>query len=160
MTWSTFLFSFIDGLSLLNENGGLRVFFTSNSFVTNDTLTHTDVSPPIGVTDHIVCYGGHPQAAQVTWNSTSRPLQECSFEDAPIDCYSCGPVCVNNGGVGLDLPDNGYTSIHMFTNISGYVNQDLECRVCGYQSAFIGVYLKEGGRYNMVCCNSCIYVDP
>ena len=31
---------YIDGLSLLNEDGELRVFFPNNSFVTNTTLTH------------------------------------------------------------------------------------------------------------------------
>ena len=32
----------LDGLSLVNEDGGLRVFFPRNSFVTNTTLTHTN----------------------------------------------------------------------------------------------------------------------
>ena len=32
----------IDGLSLLNKDGGLNVYFPNNSFVTNSTLTHTN----------------------------------------------------------------------------------------------------------------------
>ena len=53
-----------------------------------------------------------------------------------------------NGAVGVDLPLNGSTDIHMFTTVSAYVNQDLECRVnvSGGQSASIGVYLRGGGE--------------
>ena len=35
---------------------------------------------------------------------------------------------------------NGQTDIHMYTNIPAYVNQDLECRVSGGKSAFIGMH--------------------
>ena len=150
MAWFIILiFISIDGLSLLNEDGGLRVFFPRNSFVTNTTLTHTDnprvQSPgaPAG-NDHIVCYGGILQAAQVPWyNSNGGRLTACG-----TPCLDCGTLCQSNGGVNVDPAMNGQTDIHMYTNVPQYVNQDLECRVSG-QSAFIGVYLKNGGELGL-----------
>ena len=164
MTQHTFCLISIDGLTLLNEKGRLRVFFPRNSFVTNTTLTHTN-SPRMegGATgnDHIACYGGDPQAAQVTWhNSSGGQLLECRNDGRPASCLGCGARCQANGAVGQDGPVNGHTDIHMYTDSPAYVNQDLECRVFGGQSAFIGVYLKNGGeqvsfmarntRYNIV----------
>jgi len=145
-----------DGLSFLNEDGGLKVFFPRNSFVANTTLTRTDtprdVFPDMGIgNDHIACYGGDPQAAQVTWhNSSGGALEQCISGGSlqPIPCEACGPVCENNGGVGVDPPLNGHTSIHLFTNDPNYVNQDLQCRVNGGQSALIGVYLTNEGGFN------------
>ena len=97
--------------------------------------------------DHIACYGGDPQAAQVTWHSSSGgQLLECRDPDGPAPCTDCGPRCVANGAVGQDGPVNGHTDIHMYTSSPAYVNQDLECQVFGGQSAFIGVYLKNGGE--------------
>ena len=144
----SFLFSSIDGVALINEDGGLRVFFPNNSFVTNTTLTNTN-TPPDGGNDHIACYGGDPQGAQVTWHNSGGPLQVClngTGQRAP--CITCGPICQGNGAVGVSLPLNGRTDIHVFTTISAFVNQDLECRVnvSGGQSAFIGVYLSGGGE--------------
>ena len=135
-------FPHTDGLSLLNEDGGLRVFFPRNSFVTNTILTHTN-SPRGGNTgnDHIVCYGGDPQAAQVTWHNSKKQLEACG-----VNCIVCGYRCRGNGGVGIDPALSGHTNIHMYTDSTAYVNQDLECRVSGGQSAFIGVYLKNGGE--------------
>ena len=146
MIWCPVLFYYsIDGLSLLNEDGGLRVFFPRNSFVTNTTLTHTN-SPRMegGATgnDHIACYGGYLQDAQVPWyNSNGGRLSNCI---AP--CRDCGGRCVGNGGVNVDPPLTGHTNIHMYTDSTAYVNQDLECRAPVNQSAFIGVYLKDGGE--------------
>ena len=146
---------YIDGLSLFNEDGGLRVFFLRNSFVTNTTLTHTNSPRTAGGAtgnDHIACYGGDPQAAQVTWHNSGGQLLECRdiFRPGntvgPAPCRECGGRCVANGAVGQDGPVNGHTDIHMYTDSTGYVNQDLECRVSGGQSAFIGVYLKNGGE--------------
>ena len=157
MIWCPVLLYYsIDGLSLLNEDGGLRVFFPRNSFVTNTTLTRTN-SPRMegGDTgnDHIACYGGNPQAAQVTWhNSSGGQLLECmdnvgpNNAIGPAPCRDCGPRCVANGAVGQDGPVNGGTDIHMYTDAPAYVNQDLECRVSGGKSAFIGVYLRNGGE--------------
>ena len=153
---SCLLYFSIDGLSLLNEDGELRVIFPRNSFVTNTTLTDTN-SPRMdrGATgnDHIACYGGDPLAAQVTWhNNSGGELLECldnvgpNYTLAPAPCRDCGPRCVANGAVGQDGPVNGSTDIHMYTTSSAYVNQDLECRVSGGQSAFIGVYLENGGE--------------
>ena len=143
----SFLFSSIDGVSLINEDGGLGVFFPSNSFVTNTTLTNTN-TPPDGGNDHIACYGGDPQDAQVTWHNSSGRLQGCMKHGRLVRCQGCGPTCQRNGAVGVDPPLNGSTDIHMYTTISAYVNQDLECRVnvSGGQSAFIGVYLRGGGE--------------
>ena len=138
----------LDGLSLLNEDGGLRVFFPNNSFVTNTTLTHTN-SPRMdrGATgnDHIVCYGSNQFATTVTWhNSSGVRLEDCGGR-----CRDCGDICVGNGGVGVDKPDLRMTHIHMYTNSPAYVNQDLECQIFGIggKSAFIGVYLKDGGKF-------------
>ena len=143
----------IGGLSLLNEDGGLRVFFPRNSFVTNTTLTHTN-TPRMGMSttvvgnDHIACYGGNTQAAQVTWhNSDGGELEVCIIDTGPALCGDCGGRCQHNGGVGVDRPLNGHTDIHMYTDSPSYVNQDLECRVSSGPSAFIGVYLKNGGQF-------------
>ena len=137
----------IDGLSLLNEDGGLRVFFRRNSFITNTTVTRTDnprvesLGAPAG-NDHIACYGGDLQASQVPWyNSNGVRLLACGEP-----CRDCGGRCVGNGGVNVDPPLTGQTNIHMYTDSTAYLNQDLECRVSGGQSAFIGVYLKNGGE--------------
>ena len=134
-----------DGLSLLNEDGGLRVFFPRNSFVTNTTLTHTDtprnqsVGHPNG-NDHIVCYSS-TQTAYITWhNSNGEKLKTC-YEP----CLDCGPHCQGNGGVGVGPQDNIHRDIHIYTNSTAYANQDLECRVSTGQSAFIGVYLINEG---------------
>ena len=139
-----------DGLSFLNENGGLKVFFPRNSFVTNTTLTSTTNSPPpTGGNDHIACYGGDPNAAQLTWhNSGGGPLSVCNLNGVPTACTACGPSCQRNGAVGVDAPLNGRRSIHFFLTLSDYKNQDLQCRVnvSGGQSAFIGVYLGGGGE--------------
>ena len=97
--------------------------------------------------DHIVCYGGSTQAAQVTWhNSNGELLVVCRDDTGSAPCGDCGGKCAGNGGVGVDPPLNGHTDIHMYTNSTAYENQDLECRVSGGQSAFIGVYLKDGGE--------------
>ena len=141
----------IDGLSFLNEDGGLRVFFPNNSFVTNTTLTHTN-SPRNAFggdsgNDHIACYGGDPQAAQVTWHDSSGgTLEQCTHSGTPIPCPGCGGTCERNGAVGVDPSLNGHTSIHLFTDDPNYVNQDLQCQVNSGQSAFIGVYLSGGGE--------------
>ena len=138
----------LDGLSLVNEDGGLRVFLPRNSFVTNTTLTHTNsprqftINTPLG-NDHIVCYSGNLQAGQVPWynNGGARQLSACV-----TPCADCGGCCKGNGGVGVDPALNGQTDIHMFTNVASYVNQDLECRAPNGLSAFIGVYLDSGGE--------------
>ena len=143
----------VGGLTLLNENGDFRVLFPKNSFVTNTTLTHTNTPRRgLGTTvfgnDHIVCYGGDAEAEQVTWhNSNGRQLGECHDGHNPAPCRDCGGICAGNGAVGVDPPLNGHTDIHMYTNTTAYVNQDLECRESGGQSAFIGVYLKNGGEF-------------
>ena len=139
------------------------MFFPRNSFVTNTTLTHTNTprergeeesraDPAIG-SNHIACYGGHPEAVQVEWHNSSGQLQVCRSHGGSAPCKSCGPICRGNGGVGVDPPLNGHTDIHMYTNSTAYVNQGLECRVSSGQSAFIGVYLINGGE----CCVSCMY---
>ena len=138
----------LDGLSLLNENGGLRVFFPNNSFVTNTTLTHTNSPRTSGDAtgnDHIVCSGSSQTATTVTWhNSSGVRLEDCGGR-----CGDCGGRCVRNRGVGVDKPHLRRTDIHMFTDSPAYVNQDLECRMFGIDgtSAFIGVYLKDGGEW-------------
>ena len=81
----------------------------------------------------------------MTWhNSNGVRLEDCGGR-----CSDCGGRCVHNGGVGLDRPLIRHTHIHMYTNSPAYVNQDLECRMFGPggPSAFIGVYLKDGGEY-------------
>ena len=144
--WCSVLYFSIDGLSLLNEDGGLRVFFPRNSFITNTTLTHTNSprveSPgaPAG-NDHIACYGGGLQASQVPWYKGNGRLSACGAA-----CRDCGGLCRGNGGVNVDPPLTGRNHIHMYTDSPAYVNQDLECRVSGGQSAFIGVYLRNGGE--------------
>ena len=148
---------YLDGLSLLNEDGGLRVVFPRNSFVTNSTLTHTNnprsvTNQPGTGNDHIACYGGNPGAAQIAWHNSGGPLTPCGGNN-PVRCLSCGGICRANGGVGPDPPLNGLTYIHIYTDSTGYRNQDLECRVAGGQSAFIGVYLKDGG--DLVCLYLC-----
>ena len=134
------------------------MFFPRNSFVTNTILTQTHnprergeseilEDPAVG-NDHIVCYGGHPEAAQVEWhNSSGGQLLLCYSHGVPAPCAACGSRCQVNGAVGVDPPLNGHIDIHMYTNSSAYVNQDLECRVSGGQSAFIGVHLKNGGEF-------------
>ena len=138
-----------DGLSLMNDAGGLSVFFPNNSFVINTTLTHTN-SPrgerhgaPRG-NDHIVCYGDGRHTTRVTWSNSSGLLEEC-----PQPCRVCGDRCVRNGGVGADPALHRRTHIHMYTALRAYVNQVLECRTFGRASSsiFIGVYLKDGGEY-------------
>ena len=155
-----------DGLSFLNEDGGLKVFFPRNSFVTNTTLTITSTPrnriPSTGIgNDHIACYGGDPQAAQVTWHDSSGgALTQClggGPDPQPVPCLGCGPACEHNGAVGVDPSLNGRTSIYLFTDDPNYVNQDLQCRVNGGQSALIGVYLMNGGGFssthNSIGCN-------
>ena len=130
------------------------MFFPRNSFVTNTTLTHTDTPrnlyPSTGIgNDHIACYGGDPQAAQVTWHDSSGgALEQCldRFGTTPVPCVACGGICERNGAVGVDPSLNGHTSIHLFTDDPNYMNQDLQCRVNGGQSSFIGVYLSGGGE--------------
>ena len=155
-----------DGLSFLNEDGGLRVFFPRNSFVSNTTLTNTNTPRNMfqvdNGNDHIACYGGNPKSAQVTWhNSGGGTLELCRSGTTPVPCEGCGPTCERNGAVGVDPSLNGHTSIHLFTDDPNYVNQDLQCRVNGDQSAFIGVYVMNGGGfrsthnsngYNMSSC--------
>ena len=138
----------LDGLSLVNDAGGLRVFFPRNSFVTNTTLTHTNTPRQLsGGTalgdDHIVCYGGNLQAGQVPWynNDGTRQLMACVGP-----CLDCGGRCIGNGAIGVDPPLNGQTDIHIYTNVASYVNQDLECRAPNSRSALIGVYLVSGGE--------------
>ena len=125
------------------------MFFPRNSFVTNTTLTHTN-NPRSGGgaagNDHIACYGGDPQAAQVTWHNSGGQLLECMDNGVPAPCRICGGRCVANGAVGQDGPVNGHTDIHMYTDVPAYVNQDLECRAPVNQSAFIGVYLRNRGE--------------
>ena len=117
MMWCPVLYFSVDGLSLLNEDGGLRLFFPRNSFVTNTTLTHTDSPRTEGGAvgnDHIACYGGDPQAAQVTWHNSGGQLHECrdvvgpNNAIGPAPCGDCGGRCVANGAVGQDGPVNGH----------------------------------------------------
>ena len=98
------MFSSIDGMALINEDGGLGVFFPNNSLVTNTTLTNTN-TPRSDVYDHIACYGGDPLGAQVTWHSSGGPLQGCvdGFGQIAL-CFSCDPICQGNGAVGVDPP--------------------------------------------------------
>ena len=78
------------------------------------------------------------------WHNGDGPLEDCGRP-----CKACGGNCLRNSGVGEDSPVNGRSDIHLFTTSSAYVNQDLECRVSGGQSAFIGVYLKNGGEFGI-----------
>ena len=82
--------------------------------------------------------------AQVKWHNSDGPLEVCA-----TPCIACGGRCVRNSGVGEDQPVNGLSDIHLFNTSTAYVNQDLECRVSGGQSAFIGVYLKNGGEFGI-----------
>ena len=135
--------TFIDGLSILNEDGGLKVFFPNNSFVTNSTLTHTN-TPRNGGNDHIVCYGTGQFSTTVVWrNSSGERLEQCLQT-----CQGCGTICRRLGGVSVDPSLHKHTHIHMYTNSNAYVNQDLECRLLesGGLSSFIGVYLKDEGE--------------
>ena len=151
LNFVSFHYFHIDGLSLMNEDGGLRVFFPNNSFVTNSTLTLTN--SPRGVqgaprgNDHIVCYGESQHTTKVIWHNNGGLLEECAQP-----CRDCGGRCVRNGGVGADPPLLRYTHIHMYTNSTAYLNQDLECRMFGLASSsiFIGVYLKDGGEYHNI----------
>ena len=139
----------IDGLSLLNEDGGLSVFFPNNSFVTNTSLTHTN-TPRNGGNDHIVCYGTGQFTTTVTWhNSSGERLVQCNQT-----CQECGTRCRRNGGVGVDPSLLKHTHIHMYTNSHAYVNQDLECRSLGSGGLLssIGVYLKDGGELFILLC--------
>ena len=80
----------------------------------------------------------------VVWrNSSGKRLEQCNQT-----CQGCGIRCRGNGGVGVDPTLLGHTHIHMYTNSSAYVNQDLECRLLGSggPSSIIGVYLKDGGK--------------
>ena len=140
-----------DGLSVLF----LKVFFPRNSFVTNTTLTRTNTPRNAfggdNGNDHIACYGGDPQAAQVTWhNSSGGALAVCygSGPNQTAPCEGCGGICERNGAVGVDPSLNGHTSIHLFTDDPNYVNQDLQCQVNGSQSALIGVYVKNEGGFS------------
>ena len=136
----------VDGLSLLNEDGGLNVFFPNNSFVTNSTLTHTNTSRN-GGNDHIVCYGEGQFTTTVTWrNSSGERLVQCSER-----CHDCNEGCVSNGGVAVDPSHLQHTHIHLHTDSSAYVNQDLECRLLrpGGKPTSIGVYLKNGSELCM-----------
>ena len=149
------------------------MFFPRNSFVTNTTLTHTN-RPRRGVrnqqfpgvgNDHIVCYGGSTQAAQVTWHNNSGLLVVCHNSVDPTPCGECGPRCQGNGAVGVDPQDNEHTDIHMYTDSVAYTNQDLECQVSGDQSAFIGVYLNKGGvcgplhtKVMFTMCTNILYI--
>ena len=127
------------------------MFFPRNSFVTNTTLTHTDTprvqNPEAAIgTDHIACHGGDPQAAQAAWSKSSgQGLVACLSP-----CLNCGTRCQGNGGVSQDPPVNGHVDIHMYTYSITYVNQDLECQVTSGQSAFVGVYLKDGGELGIM----------
>ena len=127
------MFSSIDCVALLNDDGGVGVFFPNNSFVTNTTLTHTN-TPPTGGNDHLACHG-----AQVKWYNRRQQLRECTSKGFATRCELCGSICIENS--------MGHANIHIFTGSSGYMNQELLCRVSSGQSAFIGVFLKNGGGY-------------
>ena len=144
----------LDGLSFLNDDGGLKVFFPNNSFIINTTLTHT-ITPRDGGNDHIVCYGTGQFSTTVTWHNLSgERLEQCHQT-----CHGCGTICRRNGGVTVDPTLLKHTHIHMFTNSSAYVNQNLGCRLLGSGSlsSFLGVYLKDGGEYCIIVC-ACIYM--
>ena len=147
---SPICFCLTDGLSLVNEDGDLRVFVPRNSFITNTTLTQTN-TPRGGGTgkDHIACYGGDPQAKQISWHNNDRQLTACKSEEQFTKCKTCGYRCEANGAVGVDPPLNGNTDIYMYISSGKYYNQDLKCQVAGGKSAFIGVYLKDGGEFSV-----------
>ena len=134
------------------------MFFPRSSFVTNTTLTHTDTPRQEGGAignDHIVCNGGSDLSQLVTWYNIAGKLDDCGGP-----CMACGPNCQGNGGVGVDTQVQTRTNIHMYTDSTKYMNQDLECRVSDEhtslpsQSAFIGVYLINGGE----CCVSYVLI--
>ena len=120
--------------------------------------THTYQHPHQGDgNDHIACYGGGPQGPQVTWHNGGGPLKGCkNVEGNLLCCEKCGPICIENGGVGVDPPLNGSTDMHMYTGSGDYMNQELICKISGGHLALIGVFLKliNGGEFNiiMVCC--------
>ena len=94
-------------------------------------LTHTNY-PPSGGNDHIACYGGDPQGPQVTRHNSGGPLKGCrNVEGKLLCCETCGPVCIENGGVGIDPPLNGSTDMHMYTGLGDYMNQELICKISG-----------------------------
>ena len=134
------------------------MFFPRNSFVTNTTLTRTNNPRSRGGLSgngHIVCEGGSDPTLLVTWHNINGQLMGC-----PVHCGDCGYLCQNNGGVGVDPQDQTHTDIHMYTDSAAYVNQDLECQMSDSlnsppsQSAFIGVYLINGGE----CCVSYVII--
>ena len=137
------------------------MFFPRNSFVTNTTLTHTNKprgqnEGEVHGNDHIACYGSFQGVTTVTWhNSSGGKLQNCS---AP--CRDCGSRCVRNGGVGVDKPLLRNTSIHLYTDSTAYMNQDLECQFFNGvgPKAFIGVYLKDGGKFGSSTMNGSQHV--
>ena len=128
------------------------MFFPNNSFVTNSTLTLTN--SPRGLqeaargNDHIVCYGESQYTTKVIWHNSGGALEEC----VQLCPAYCGGRCVRNGGVGADPPLLRHTHIHMYTNSTAYVNQDLESRTYGQASSsiFIGMYLKDGDEYHNI----------
>ena len=77
----------------------------------------------------------------MTWHNSNGQLIA-----GVTPCRDCGGRCLSNGAVCVDPQDNEHTDIHMYTDSTAYVNQDLECRVSGGQSSFIGVYLINGGE--------------
>ena len=120
--------------------------------------SHTNYPPSDG-NDHIVCYGarGDPQGPQVTRHNCGGPLKGCrNVEEKLFCCEKCGPICIENGAVGVDPPLNGSTDMHMYTGSGDYMNQELICKISGGHLALIGVFLKliNGGEFNiiMVCC--------
>ena len=121
--------------------------------MTNTTLTYTNTPGQGGGNDHIACYVGNPLSAEVKWyDSDGSRLGNClrSTDRVPVPCAGCSAQCNANGGVNVDPPLNGHTDIHVYTDSIEYVNQDLECRVPGVPSAFIGVYLKSGGEVHII----------
>ena len=88
--------------------------------------------------------------AQVKWHNSDGPLESCV-----TPCTACGGKCGRNRGVGEDPPVNGRTNIHLYNTSNAYVNQDLECQVSG-KSAFIGVYLKNGGELVLYVTHACV----
>ena len=106
--------------------------------------THTNYPPSDG-NDHIACYGGDPQGPQVTRHNRGGRLKGCgNVEGKHLCCEPCGPICIENGDVGVDPP------------LGDYMNQELICKIPGGHLALIGVFLKliNGGEFNiiMVCC--------
>ena len=134
-----------DGLSLSSlQNTTSPTFFPRNSFITNATLVDESRLNTIGT---VRCYGGNPTEFDVAWfrNASSR-LGRC-----PNTCGSiCATRCQSNGVVQYDASYPNVAVIHVLTeasarDINNYINQDLECRVTNGSSAFLGVYLRDGG---------------